>query len=176
MMKKRNESTASARMTRKAFLGLGGVVAGGFAAGWFGVELVEYMGSGPETPWRSLTEDEAKEFDRLAEELIPADEFAPGAHDAKVVRFIDWQMAPGKPYEKELETYRKFLALTKGMGAAEVEKKFPDFFATLLKHVRQGYYAHPVHGGNFAYASYRLVGLPGPTVTGRNVPGKESHL
>ena len=46
-------------MTRKQFLfGGGGVVAGGVVAGWFGAGLVEYMGAGPETPWKALTEDE----------------------------------------------------------------------------------------------------------------------
>ena len=174
-------------MTRKEFLFGGaavGAVAGGVAAGWFGAGLMEYMGAGPETPWKAFTEDEAKEFDRLAEELIPADppepwndlKGFPGAHDAKVVRFIDWQLAPGRPYENQLKTYREFLAKTRGLGAAEVEKKHPQFFRTLLGHVKQGFYSPPVHGGNAGYASYRLVGLGGPAVTGRNIPGKENHL
>jgi len=171
-------------MTRKQFLFGSGVVAGGVVSGWFGAGLLEYMGAGPETPWKSFTPDEAKEFDRLAEELIPADPPAPwndmqgvpGAHDAKVVRYIDWQMAPGRPHEGHLKTYREFLPKTRGLSAAEVEKKYPAFFDTMWKHVQQGFYAHPVHGGNDGYASYRMVGLCGPAVTGRNVPGKENHL
>ena len=164
-------------MTRKQFLRCGltaGAVAGGIAAGWFGAGFVEYMGASPDTPWKAFTPEEAAEVERLAEELIPADEYAPGAKDAKVARFIDWQLAPDRPYEKLLPEYRKHLALSKGRSAAEVEKQFPDFFKILLAHVNQGYYSHPCQGGNVGFASYRLCGLS--TVTGRNIPGKENHL
>jgi len=170
--------------SRKQFL-LGGAVlgAGGIVAGWFGAGLVEYMGAAPDTPWKALTADEAAVLDRLAEELIPADppsaefpEGIPGAHDAKVVRFIDWQLAAGAPYERHLPAYREHLAKIKDLPAAEVEKKFPKFFDLVLTHAKQGFYGHPCHGGNAGWASYRMLGLPGPSVTGRNVPGKENHL
>lgn len=197
-------------MTRKEFVIHGltaGVAAGGIAAGWFGVGLVEYMGASPDTPWKSLTPKEAEELDRLAEELIPADppspencdRGVPGAHDAKVVRYIDWQLATGAPYEMHLPTYRKHLALIREgggqpsarppaaaancragaprppMSAAEVEKEFPEFFKLLLKHVKQGFYGHPRHGGNAGWASYRMLGIAGPSVTGRNIPGVANH-
>ena len=198
-------------MTRKEFVIHGltaGVAAGGIAAGWFGVGLVEYMGASPDTPWKSLTPKEAEELDRLSEELIPADppspencvRGVPGAHDAKVVRYIDWQLATGAPYERHLPTYRKHLALIREgggqraarppaaaancragaprppMSAAEVEKEFPEFFKLLLKHVKQGFYGHPRHGGNAGWASYRMLGIAGPSVTGRNIPGVANHL
>lgn len=198
-------------MTRKEFVIHGltaGVAAGGIAAGWFGVGLVEYMGASPDTPWKSLTPKEAEELDRLAEELIPADppspengvRGVPGAHDAKVVRYIDWQLATGAPYERHLPTYRKHLALIREgggqraarppaaaangmagapcppMSAAEVEKEFPEFFKLLLNHVKQGFYGHPRHGGNAGWASYRMLGIAGPSVTGRNIPGVANHL
>ena len=180
---------------------------GGLVAGWFGAGLVEYMGSSPETPWKVLTPQEAEELDRLAEELIPADPPAPenggkgipGAHDAKVVRFLDWQLAPDAPYAHHLDAYRKHLALIREgggqsaarptvaangrsgdprqpMSAAEVEKQYPDFFKMLLRHVKQGFYGHPRHGGNAGWASYRMLGIVAPSVTGRNIPGKENHL
>ena len=170
--------------SRKRFL-LGGVFlgAGGIATGWFGAGLVEYMGAASDTPWKALTADEAKILDRFAEELIPSDppsaEFPdgiPGAHDAKVVRFIDWQLAKDAPFERDLATYREHLARSANLSAAEVEKKFPKFFDLALKHVKLGFYGHPVHGGNADWASYRMLGLPGPSVTGRNIPGKENHL
>ena len=162
-------------MNRRTFIrSAGWGAAGGVAVGWFGAGLVEYMGASPDTPWKSFTDDEAAEVERLAEELIPADEFAPGARDAKAARFIDWQLAPDRPYERHLKTYREHLAKTKGLSAAEVEKKFPQFFKMLLLHVNQGYYSHPCQGGNAGFASYRLCGLS--TVTGRNIPGKANHL
>ena len=198
-------------MTRKQFLMRGltasAVAGGGLVAGWFGAGLVEYMGSSPETPWKVLTPQEAEELDRLAEELIPADPPAPengnkgipGAHDAKVVRFLDWQLAPDAPYARHLDAYRKHLALIREgggqraarptvaangraggprqpMSAAAVEKQYPDFFKMLLRHVKQGFYGHPRHGGNAGWASYRMLGIAAPSVTGRNIPGKENHL
>lgn len=184
-------------MTRKQFLMRGltasAVAGGGLAAGWFGAGLVEYMGSSSDTPWKVLTPQEAEELDRLAEELIPADPPAPengnkgipGAHDAKVVRFLDWQLAPDAPYARHLDAYRKHLALIRPdhagdlrppLSAAEVEKQYPEFFKMLLRHVKQGFYGHPRHGGNAGWASYRMLGIAAPSVTGRNIPGKENHL
>ena len=174
-------------MTRKQFLKSGltaGAVVGGLTAGWFGAGLVEYLGAAPDTPWKALAPQEAETLDRLAEELIPADlpspenggKGIPGAHDAKVVRYIDWQLAADAPYEKHLPTYRKHLAMCEKLSAAEVEKRFPEFFNLLLKHVKQGFFGHPRHGGNASWASYRMLGLAGPSVTGRNIPGEENHL
>lgn len=161
------------KTSRRAFL-TAGAAAGGVVAGWFGAGLIEYMGTAPETPWKAFTLEEVTEFERLAEEIIPADEYAPGAKDAKVARFVDWQLAPQRPFERSLKTYREFLPKAKGLSAAEVEKKFPDFFKLLLRHVNMGYYTHPCQGGNASFASYRLCGLS--TNTGRNIPGKENHL
>ena len=62
------------------------------------------------------------------------------------------------------------------LSAAEVEKQYPDFFKMLLRHVKQGFYGHPRHGGNAGWASYRMLGIAAPSVTGRNIPGKENHL
>lgn len=161
-----------------AFAAVGG------AAGWFGAGLIEYMGAAPDTPWKTLSDDEAATLDRLAEELIPADPPSsgtdgvaiPGAHDAKVVRYIDWQLAKNAPYAHHRATYREHLAKAKDISASEVEKAFPDFFNLLLTHVKQGFYGHPRHGGNALWASYRMLGIAGPSVTGRNIPGEENHL
>ena len=171
-------------VSRKAFIGIGGIAAGGFVAGWFGTELVRYMGSAPDTPWKALTDEEAATVDRLAEELIPVDPPSPetggvalpGAHDAKVVRYIDWQLAKDAPYAHHLETYREHLAKVKDLPAADVEKQYRKFFDLFLTHVKQGFYGHPRHGGNAGWASYRMLGLSGPPITGRNIPGKENHL
>ena len=163
-------------MKRRDFLLSGVALAGGVGAGFWGAGLIEYMGSAPDTPWRALTAEEAVTLDRFAEELIPADEFCGGAHDAKVVRFIDWQLADGAPYAWALPRYRDHLAKIGTLSAAEVEKRFPDFFKLALTHVKQGFYGSPHHGGNDNYLSYRMLGVAGPAVTGRNVPGKENHL
>lgn len=163
-------------MNRRDFLIGGAITAGGTATGFFGGELLRYLGAAPETPWKALTTEEAKEVDRIAEELIPADEVFGGAHDANVVRYIDWQLAPGAPFERNLKMYREHLAKVKGMGAAEIEKKYPKFFHMILSHTRQGFYGHPNHGGNVGYVSWRMVGIDAPSNVGRNIPEKANHL
>ena len=57
-----------------------------------------------------------------------------------------------------------------------LNKQFNKFFKMLLRHVKQGFYGHPRHGGNAGWASYRMLGIAAPSVTGRNIPGKENHL
>ncbi|MGN0853612.1 MAG: gluconate 2-dehydrogenase subunit 3 family protein [Kiritimatiellia bacterium] len=162
-------------MKRRDFLAGAGFVFAGGATGFFGVGLLEYMSAAPDTPWKTLTAEEAAQIDALAEELIPADEFGGGAHDAKVVRFIDWQLAPGAPYERDRDFYRAHLARNRGRTAAQVEKEDGEFFTLLLAHVRQGFWGRPGgHGGNDGYVSFRLVGVPGPTCSGRNIPGREN--
>lgn len=52
--------------SRRAFIGYGSVLAGGFIAGWWSVGLVEYMGSASDTPWKTLTPDETNTLDRSA--------------------------------------------------------------------------------------------------------------
>ena len=91
------------------------------------------------------------------------------------MRFIDWQLAPGAPYEDQLAFYREHLAKNKGKTAAQVEKDDADFFNRLVGHVRQGFWGRPAnHGGNYDYVSFKLIGVPGPTCIGRNIPGKEN--
>lgn len=171
--------------SRRAFIGYGSALAGGLAAGWWSVGLIEYIGSASsDTPWKALTPEEADTLDRIAEEIIPADPPSaengdngiPGAHDAKVVRFIDWQLAKDAPYERHLPDYRRHLAAAKSLSAADLERQSPEFFRLLVSHVKQGFYGHPCHGGNADWSSFRMLGIAGPSVTGRNVPGKENHL
>ena len=147
-------------MNRRRFLkvsGWGALAAGGVAAGWFGAGLVEYMGASSDTPWKTLSPDEVATLDRLAEELIPAD---PPSPETGGVAIRPDHAGDSRP----------------PLSAAEVEKQYPEFFKMLLTHVKQGFYGHPRHGGNAGWASYRMLGLAGPSVTGRNVPGKENHL
>ena len=47
------------------------------------------------------------------------------------------------------------------------------FFNLVLAHTMQGFYGSPRHGGNRNYASYRMLGLDYPPVTGRNRPRKD---
>jgi hypothetical protein len=66
--------------------------------------------------------------------------------------------------------------MSEKLSAAEVEKRFPEFFKLLLKHVKQGFFGHPRHGCNANWASYSMLDVVDPSVTGRNIPGEENHL
>lgn len=163
-------------LTRRSFF-LSSAVAGGLA-GFYGARFVEYLGAPPECPWKALTPEEAETLAALADELIPPDppsaengwKGIPGGRDANVARFIDWQLAPGAPFARDLDLYRTHLAHIGGRSAAEVEKDYPKFFDLVLRHVKMGYYGNPRYGGNAGYASYRMLGIAGPSCTGRAKP------
>jgi gluconate 2-dehydrogenase gamma chain len=145
--------------------------------------------------WRVLTNHEARLVDAIAEQIIPADE-DPGAHDAGVVNFIDKQLAGH--FQQFVESYRRgligvdetarqmfdnsFLDLswdqqTKVLSALESgsapgltwQRESPsDFFRLIRNHSMQGFYGSPRHGGNRAYASYRMLDLDYPQIIGRS--------
>lgn len=164
-------------ISRRSFF-LASSALAGLGAGFFGARLIEYLGAPPDAPYKALTPEEAEVLASFAEELIPADPPAeengwqgiPGAREANVVRFIDWQLAPGAPFAGDLDLYRTHLAHVKGRSAAQIEKEYPKFFDLVLRHVKMGFYGNPRYGGNAGYASYRMLGISGPGCTGRDVP------
>jgi len=135
---------------------------------------------------RFFTLDEAKLVEAISEQIIPADK-DPGAKDARVVIFIDRQLLG--PYARHQATYRRglralrdtcrrqfgkpFEALawndqTKVLAALELGRaprdlwKSPtaaEFFNLVLEHTKQGFYGSPLHGGNFHYVSFRMLGI-----------------
>lgn len=170
------------KLSRRKFF-WGGSALAGMGAGFFGAHLIEYLGAPPDEPWKVFTPEEAETLVALADELIPPDppsaendwKGIPGGRDANVVRFIDWQLAPGAPFEKDLDLYHTHLAHIKGMEAAKVEKDYPKFFNLVLRHVKMGFYGNPAYGGNAGYASYRMLKIAGPGCTGRDVPKKKGN-
>jgi gluconate 2-dehydrogenase gamma chain len=145
--------------------------------------------------WRFLTEEEALMVDAIAEQIIPADQ-DPGAHDAGVVRFIDWQLA--STYARHQQDYRVGLQgvnqsslaqhgksfveldwdhqtqvlqkMESGQAEGEVwkQRSASEFFRLLRNHSLQGFYGSPRHGGNRGYVSYRMLGLDYPQFIGQN--------
>ncbi len=135
---------------------------------------------------RFFTQDEAKLVEAICEQIIPADK-DPGAKDARVVIFIDRQLAG--TYAQHQETYRRglralqeacleqfgksFEALawddqTKVLASLEAGRapreiwKSPsgaEFFNLVLEHTKQGFYGSPQHGGNHNYVSFQMLGL-----------------
>jgi len=151
--------------------------------------------NGYQSPWRFLTEEEAKTVIAFAEQIIPKDK-DPGATDAGVVNFIDKQLVNyyvrfqedyragisaiensavqlhnKSFYELEWETQTGFM---EKMEQGELPKEFwagmnqQQFFRMLLEHSMQGFYGSPRHGGNKDYVSYKMIQLDYPHIIGQN--------
>ncbi|HVT72199.1 MAG TPA: gluconate 2-dehydrogenase subunit 3 family protein [Lacunisphaera sp.] len=176
-------------------LGLTGLVGVAVGAGAPGV--IARLGRPALPRCRFFTDAEAALLADICEQLIPGDDM-PGATDAGVVRYIDVQLAG--VYRRHQSTYRRGLAafaqscrqrhgadFTELAAAQKVEflraldtgrvppepwgKPSPQvFFNLVLAHTMQGFYGSPRHGGNRGYASYRMLGLDYPPVTGRKRP------
>ena len=137
--------------SRRAFLGVSALA--GLAAGYFSAPLVEYLGSASDAPWRTLSAGEAAILDGLLEELLP------GAREARVVRFIDWQLASDAPFANKADLYHAHLAHLRGRSARDVEQNYPEFFRLVLMHAKLGYYGNPRYGGNAQGRGYRDLGV-----------------
>ena len=138
----------------------------------------------PETPWRTLTADEATTLEAWCECLIPEDS-DPGAKRAGVVRYIDIQLTRKfkrhrKAYSQAINALDKlayaqnrgpFAALSfdeRSLLLASFEKsENSKAFNMVLDHTLQGYFGSPRHGGNKDYASWRMLGVPPMPVRGR---------
>ncbi len=151
--------------------------------------------SGYDSPWRFLSEKEAKTAIAFAEQIIPADS-DPGATDANVVNFIDKQLVG--PYTRFQQDYRKGLPAIENTAEKLFQKPFYElewqvqndfmvkmekgdlpeefwkdtnqagFFRLLLDHTMQGFYGSPRHGGNKNYVSYKMMRLDYPHILGQN--------
>jgi gluconate 2-dehydrogenase gamma chain len=172
----------SAKFSRRKFMQITAVAS---AAG----PLVSCIGT--VSPWRSLSEDEARTLEAICERIIPADQ-DPGAAWAGVVTYIDRQL--GGPYRRLRKTYRMGLAGTDATSLAMFGKpcvaltpqqqdavlqsidkgqargnsvSAQSFFDLVVSHTMQGFYGDPRHGGNRERVSWKMLRLPYPPVRGR---------
>jgi gluconate 2-dehydrogenase gamma chain len=138
----------------------------------------------PETPWRTLTADEATTLEAWCECLIPEDS-DPGAKRAGVVRYIDIQLT--RLYKRHRKAYSKAIAALDALAYSRHSSPFAALsfdertlllaafeksenskaFNMVLDHTLQGYFGSPRHGGNKDYASWRMVGVPPMPIRGR---------
>ena len=140
--------------------------------------------------YESLTVGEAELLEAIADQLIPADEYGPGALEARAVRYID--RALGGALAKSLDAYRSGLAALdrycrSSRGASFVELSRADrisalidveigaatgagagfvgssavFFSMVRSHVLQGTFSDPYYGGNANFVGWDLIGYPG---------------
>lgn len=147
--------------------------------------------------WQFLTEEEARCLSAVCEQIIPTDEYGPGAASAGVVFYIDKQL--NEVFRDEQEDYRNGISLMQksanqlhGMNFEDLgidqQKRFLEqmeqgentslsaeqngeqsaFFRKMVQHTMQGFYGSPRHGGNRNYISYRLMKLDYPYIVGQN--------
>jgi len=130
-----------------------------------------------------FTARQAALIESIAERMVPADA-NPGGKAAGVVFYIDGVLAGpfGRFYRKSYEeglpmidtTSQKrfggtFVSLPSQQqtailedlqsSAAATSKK--DFFGLLWRHVMEGYYGDPEHGGNRDGVSWKMIGFEG---------------
>lgn len=166
--------------SRRSFLlaSLTGVNAAWVAANYTGIlaaqEQVHQAAKAGQTPALVFfTEDQASEIDAIASQIIPTDE-SPGAHEAHCVYFIDralstFSKSSQPAYVKGLNDLQartqqmypgssKFSALTSEQQIkvlTEMEKT--PFFRTVRTHTVIGFFARPVHGGNYDKIGWKLI-------------------
>jgi hypothetical protein len=120
-----------------------------------------------------FTEAQAAEVDAMAAQIIPSDS-TPGAREARVLNFIDRALTT---FEKDEQQ-----AYVKGLQDldAQTKKLFPSasrfsalssdqqiqvltamektpFFTLVRTHTVTGFFASPIHGGNYNKAGWKLV-------------------
>jgi gluconate 2-dehydrogenase gamma chain len=145
--------------------------------------------------WFFFTDEEASLAGSIIACLIPVDDF-PGAKEACVINFLDRQLVGyhrryQNIYRMGLANIRESCMRQYGMSfnnlAEEKKNHFltsleddsaprenwkdlasSDFFNLILDHTMQGFYGSPRHGGNYDYASYRMLKLDYPLIIGRH--------
>ena len=122
-----------------------------------------------------FTPEQAVEVEAMAAQIIPTDE-TPGAREARVVHFIDRALVT---FEKDRQPdYTQGLAMLQD----ETRKRFPGtakfseltfdqqlalltaiertpFFNLVRTHTVTGFFASPIHGGNYEKIGWDLVGF-----------------
>jgi len=129
---------------------------------------------------------QAATVDSLVSQIIPSEDGSPGAHEARVTRYIDRGLAG---FMRDLQgTYRSGLLALQELAAGVCPTGFADadedtqrevvtrlstlaveepgdfvgqFFRIVREHTIQGFFGDPAYGGNEGLVGWRLVGFPG---------------
>ncbi len=166
--------------SRRSFLiesasGLGAVWVAANYSGILAAEeyVLEAVQSGQPATFAFFTPEQAVEVEAMAAQIIPTDD-TPGAREARVVSFIDRALVT---FERDRQpTY------TQGLEelAAQTKRLFPDastfsaltfdqqiqvltamertpFFNLVRSHTITGFFASPVHGGNYDKVGWKLI-------------------
>ena len=134
----------------------------------------------PPPPLQFLSAAQAADLDAATAQIFPTDD-TPGAHEARVVYFIDralatWQKDQRRVFTNGLaELTKRARALTGGNGSskpfaglsrdqqhdviASLEKDDHPFFNTLRGATIAGMFANPEYGGNYRKIGWQLLGF-----------------
>lgn len=121
-----------------------------------------------------FTPEQAVEVEAMAAQIIPTDE-TPGAREARVVHFIDRALVTFESYrqeeyasgltELEAQTKQRFPSAPRFSSLTfdqqielltEIERT--PFFNLVRTHTITGFFASPVHGGNYGKVGWQLIG------------------
>jgi gluconate 2-dehydrogenase gamma chain len=118
-----------------------------------------------------FTEAEASLVVLIAEQIIPADQ-DPGATQARVVQYIDRQLAG--PLKRFAPIYREGLPafdplrnmpfpeqtrFLEAVERGEHGRPAAELFNLMIDHTMQGFYGSPKHGGNQGEVSWQMLGI-----------------
>lgn len=172
-------------LSRRSFIA---TVGGSVAAVWLTAKASDLLASGqvaaraaketPPPPFQVLTADQAAELDAATSLIIPTDE-TPGAHEARVVYFIDKSLTGFAKDQKPIfvkgvadlkaraakakKGATSFASLSTAqqieiLTALEKDKK-SHFFNALRSATIVGMFANPEYGGNYDKAGWKMIGF-----------------
>jgi hypothetical protein len=113
----------------------------------------------------------------FAERLVPTDEHGPGAVDAGALGYVEQALAGDyaallPAYVAGLEALDATTIARDGRAFADLDPETQDarlrevegraFFELVRRHVMEGMFGDPVHGGNRDHAGWQLLGYRGP--------------
>ena len=162
--------------SRRSFLAssIGGINAAWIAANYPGILAAQEHARGQAPKLGFFTDAQAAEIEAITARVIPTDD-PPGAREARCLYFIDRALTTfaknNQPtYAKGLLDLQattqqlypeaaKFSALTpeQQIKVLTAIEKTP-FFNMVRQHTVIGFFARPVHGGNFEKVGWKLIG------------------
>ena len=157
------------------------------ASGTVAIASLPVLGAAMQRPLASgckfFTIPQAALLESVSEQMVPADE-SPGGKAAGVVFYIDGVLAGpfGKFYRNRYEeglpmieaaSQKRFgktfvsvsseqqAAILRDLQSPDAASSKQEFFGLLLRHIMEGYYGDPEHGGNRDGASWKMIGFEG---------------
>ncbi len=189
----------SAGITRRQLLRRAGAAGAAAAAGSTGlrasaVELglegtTQDAAAGGET-YEHLTAEEAELLEAIADHLIPADEYGPGALEARAVHYIDRALGGAlrdshDAYRVGLAAFDRYCRSSRGGSFTSLDRRdrrsalidvetggasganvgfagsSGAFFSMVRSHVIEGTFGDPHYGGNANFVGWDLIRYPG---------------